>query len=132
MARAAGGEGAPRPAVVYSEDYVAAQFEVLNLRVIHNKRRTGFEETKDFPIRVDELVAGRYQVPGPARPAQDGLVASMLESCRCGRHAHVAPPAPRWVAAAPRGTQGGRLVLTGLAASRGRCCWAAAQERRTA
>ena len=57
-----GAEGAPRPAFVYSEDHVAAQFEVLNLRVIHNKRRTGFEETKDFPIRLDELVAGRYQV----------------------------------------------------------------------
>ena len=47
---------------MYSEDHVAASYEVLNLRVIHNKRRTGFEETKDFPIRVDELVAGRYQV----------------------------------------------------------------------
>ncbi len=24
--------------------------------------RTGFEETKDFPIRMNDLIAGRYQV----------------------------------------------------------------------
>lgn len=51
-----------RPAMVYDEDHIAREFEVLNLRVIHSKRRTGFEETKDFPIREGELLAGRYQV----------------------------------------------------------------------
>lgn len=34
----------------------------MTLRVIHRRRRTGFEETKDFPIRVNDLIAGRYQV----------------------------------------------------------------------
>lgn len=34
----------------------------MELKVIHRRRRTGFEETKDFPIRVDDLIAGRYQV----------------------------------------------------------------------
>jgi hypothetical protein len=30
--------------------------------VIHRKHRTGFEESKDFPIRINDLIAGRYQV----------------------------------------------------------------------
>jgi hypothetical protein len=34
----------------------------MTLSVIHRRRRTGFEETKDFPIRVNDLIAGRYQV----------------------------------------------------------------------
>lgn len=34
----------------------------MTLKVIHRRRRTGFEETKDFPIRVNDLIAGRYQV----------------------------------------------------------------------
>ncbi len=25
--------------------------------------RTGFEETKDFPIEINGVIAGRYQVP---------------------------------------------------------------------
>ena len=33
----------------------------MTLKVIHRRRRTGFEETKDFPIRVSDLIAGRYQ-----------------------------------------------------------------------
>ena len=39
----------------------ACRYEILELKVIHRRRRTGFEETKDFPIRVDDLIAGRYQ-----------------------------------------------------------------------
>ena len=46
----------------YDPDYVARKYELLSLKVIHRRRRTGFEETKDFPIRVNDLVAGRYQV----------------------------------------------------------------------
>lgn len=34
----------------------------MSLKVIHRRKRTGFEETKDFPIRVNDLIAGRYQV----------------------------------------------------------------------
>ncbi len=30
------------------------------------RNRTGFEETKDFPIRINDLIAGRYQVDGGA------------------------------------------------------------------
>ena len=46
----------------YDADYVDRKYELLSLKVIHRRRRTGFEETKDFPIRVNDLVAGRYQV----------------------------------------------------------------------
>lgn len=51
-------------AVIYDYDpeYIDRKYELLSLKVIHRRRRTGFEETKDFPIRVNDLVAGRYQV----------------------------------------------------------------------
>ena len=42
---------------------MVCRYEIMALRVIHRRRRTGFEETKDFPIRVNDLIAGRYQVP---------------------------------------------------------------------
>ncbi|KAI5082818.1 hypothetical protein GOP47_0002561 [Adiantum capillus-veneris] len=38
------------------------QFEIFNLRVIHRKNRTGFEEDKDFPVLINSVVAGRYHV----------------------------------------------------------------------
>ena len=55
--------GATDMALVYEYDpeYIERKYEVLNLKVIHRRRRTGFEETKDFPIRVNDLIAGRYQ-----------------------------------------------------------------------
>nr|GLL28008.1 MAP kinase kinase kinase mkh1 [Ipomoea trifida] len=37
-------------------------FEVFNLRIIHRKNRTGFEESKDFPIVLNSIVAGRYHI----------------------------------------------------------------------
>lgn len=46
----------------YDQDHVDRKYELLSLKVIHRRRRTGFEESKDFPIRVNDLVAGRYQV----------------------------------------------------------------------
>ena len=46
----------------YDQDYVDRKYEQLSLKVIHRRGRTGFEETKDFPVRVNDLVAGRYQV----------------------------------------------------------------------
>lgn len=46
----------------YDEEYIEKKYEVLNLRVIHRRRRTGFEESKEFPVRINDLIAGRYQV----------------------------------------------------------------------
>ena len=38
------------------------QYEVMTLRIIHRRRCTGFEESKDFPVRHNDVIAGRYQV----------------------------------------------------------------------
>mmetsp|Transcript_38797 Transcript_38797/g.84432 ORF Transcript_38797/g.84432 Transcript_38797/m.84432 type:complete len:707 (-) Transcript_38797:296-2416(-) len=38
------------------------EFETFDLKVIHRKGHTGFEESKDFPIRMNAVIAGRYQV----------------------------------------------------------------------
>ncbi|KAH6777796.1 Protein kinase superfamily protein [Perilla frutescens var. frutescens] len=37
-------------------------FEIFNLRIIHRKNRTGFEENKDFPIVINSIIAGRYYI----------------------------------------------------------------------
>ena len=44
----------------YDGEYVEKKYEVFELRVIHRRHRTGFEETKDFPIRLNDLIAGRW------------------------------------------------------------------------
>ncbi|KAK6933008.1 Protein kinase domain [Dillenia turbinata] len=41
----------------HEEDY-----EVFDLRIIHRKNRTGFEENKDLPIILNAVIAGRYYV----------------------------------------------------------------------
>uniref|UniRef100_A0A2N9GLA1 Protein kinase domain-containing protein n=1 Tax=Fagus sylvatica TaxID=28930 RepID=A0A2N9GLA1_FAGSY len=38
------------------------EFEVFDLRIIHRKNRTGFEENKDLPIVLNTVLAGRYYV----------------------------------------------------------------------
>lgn len=38
------------------------EYEVFNLRIIHRKNRTGFEENKDLPIILNSIVAGRYYI----------------------------------------------------------------------
>jgi hypothetical protein len=43
----------------YEGDYIDKKYEVFELRIIHRRHRTGFEETKDFPIRLNDLIAGR-------------------------------------------------------------------------
>ncbi|KAL6503757.1 hypothetical protein OROGR_025680 [Orobanche gracilis] len=37
-------------------------YEIFDLRIIHRKNRTGFEESKDFPIVMNSVIAGRYYV----------------------------------------------------------------------
>ena len=39
------------------------KFGSFNLRVIFQKNRTGFEESKDFPIEINDVVAGRFSSP---------------------------------------------------------------------
>ncbi|KAL6980713.1 hypothetical protein U1Q18_022349 [Sarracenia purpurea var. burkii] len=38
------------------------EYEIFNLRIIHRKNRTGFEENKDLPIILNSIIAGRYYV----------------------------------------------------------------------
>ncbi|XVF84032.1 hypothetical protein PTKIN_Ptkin16aG0542100 [Pterospermum kingtungense] len=38
------------------------EYEVFNLRIIHRKNRTGFEENKDLPMVLNTVIAGRYSV----------------------------------------------------------------------
>ncbi|KAL5799618.1 hypothetical protein ACOSQ4_032502 [Xanthoceras sorbifolium] len=38
------------------------EYEIFNLRIIHRKNRTGFEENKDLPIVLNTIIAGRYYV----------------------------------------------------------------------
>ncbi|KAG0592668.1 hypothetical protein KC19_1G271400 [Ceratodon purpureus] len=38
------------------------EFETFDLKIIHRKNRTGFEEDKDFPVVINAVVAGRYHV----------------------------------------------------------------------
>ncbi len=37
---------------------------VLRAQVIHRPRRTGFEEHRNFPIKMRDIIAGRYEVNG--------------------------------------------------------------------
>lgn len=32
------------------------------MKVIFDRERTGFEESKEFPIIINSIIAGRYQV----------------------------------------------------------------------
>ncbi|KAK7372493.1 hypothetical protein VNO80_05873 [Phaseolus coccineus] len=38
------------------------EYEVFDLRIIHRKNRTGFEENKELPIVLNTVLAGRYYV----------------------------------------------------------------------
>ncbi|EEE55629.1 hypothetical protein OsJ_03969 [Oryza sativa Japonica Group] len=38
------------------------EYEVFELRIVHRKNRTGFEVSKDFPIVINSVIAGRYYV----------------------------------------------------------------------
>ncbi|KAK7276402.1 hypothetical protein RIF29_17541 [Crotalaria pallida] len=38
------------------------EYEVFDLRIIHRKNRTGFEENKELPIVLNTIIAGRYYV----------------------------------------------------------------------
>ncbi|CAA2975289.1 LAMMER dual specificity kinase [Olea europaea subsp. europaea] len=41
---------------------VEDDYEIFDLRIIHRKNRTGFEENKDLPIVLNSVIAGRYYV----------------------------------------------------------------------
>ena len=65
-ADATGPGGAPLPAVAQSGFYPVVHanvvFDALPLQVVTRRGRTGFEESREFPIVVNEIIAGRYQI----------------------------------------------------------------------
>lgn len=46
----------------YPVEYDRVIYDFFNLRVIFDRERTGFEETKEFPIVINSLIAGKYQI----------------------------------------------------------------------
>jgi hypothetical protein len=43
-------------------EYDKVIYDCFNLKIIYDRERTGFEETKDFPIVINSIIAGRYQI----------------------------------------------------------------------
>jgi hypothetical protein len=44
----------------YPVEYDKVIYDCFNLKVIYDRERTGFEESKDFPIVINSIIAGRY------------------------------------------------------------------------
>lgn len=36
-------------------------YDCFDLKIVYERNRTGFEETKDYPIEINGVIAGRYQ-----------------------------------------------------------------------
>lgn len=47
---------------VYPIKFDKTKYNCLNIKYIFDENRTGFEETKDFPIVINSIIAGRYQI----------------------------------------------------------------------
>jgi len=50
------------PQEVEEQEPVYEEYESFFLKVIQVKNRTGFQATKDYPVVVGEMIAGRYQI----------------------------------------------------------------------
>jgi hypothetical protein len=46
----------------YPAEFDSVIYDCYNLRVVFDREKTGFEESKDFPIVINSIIAGRYQV----------------------------------------------------------------------
>jgi hypothetical protein len=44
----------------YPAEFDSVIYDCYNLRVVFDREKTGFEETKDFPIVINSIIAGRY------------------------------------------------------------------------
>jgi len=49
----------------YPRDHNGAIFDSFSLRVVYERDRTGYEESKEFPIHFNSIIAARYQVLSP-------------------------------------------------------------------
>jgi hypothetical protein len=57
-----GANGAALPAPEHKRRWAEAAYGWCCWRVCGRSGKTGFEESKDFPIRLGSVVAGRYQL----------------------------------------------------------------------
>jgi len=46
----------------YPAEFDSVIYDCYNMRMVFDREKTGFEETKDFPIVINAIIAGRYQV----------------------------------------------------------------------
>ena len=46
----------------YPAEFDSVIYDCYNLRMVFDREKTGFEETKEFPIVINSIIAGRYQV----------------------------------------------------------------------
>jgi uncharacterized membrane protein len=44
----------------YPAEFDKTIYDCYKLRVVFDREKTGFEETKDFPIVINSIIAGRY------------------------------------------------------------------------
>ncbi len=52
----------PQEVSGYPLHYDGIIYDGFNLRVVFDRERTGFEESKDFPIIINQIIAGRYEI----------------------------------------------------------------------
>ena len=58
----AGGQYGDLALYEYDEDAFEEKYDVFDLRVIHRRGGTGFEPTRELPLRINDLIGGRYQI----------------------------------------------------------------------
>ena len=46
----------------YDEDAFEEKYDVFDLKIIHRRGATGFEPTRELPLRINDLIGGRYQI----------------------------------------------------------------------
>lgn len=65
----------------YPVEYDGVLYDTFNLRVIFDREKTGFEETKEFQIVVNSIIAGRYQVQEYLGSAAFSKAIQVLKLC---------------------------------------------------
>lgn len=46
----------------YNDRAFDEKYDVLDLKIIHRRGATGFEATREIPLRINDLIGGRYQI----------------------------------------------------------------------
>ncbi len=46
----------------YNDSAFDEKYDVFDLKIIHRRGATGFEPTREIPLRINDLIGGRYQI----------------------------------------------------------------------